>query len=71
MEKQYAIIKQNYVIDKITWDQQMYPDYVYFFSYDSMIEDINENINIGDWYESSEKIFYRPLSTPPDLVTKP
>ena len=37
MEKQYAIIKQNYVIDKITWDQQMYPEYVYFFSYDSMI----------------------------------
>ena len=71
MEKQYAIVKQNYVIDKITWDQQMYPDYVYFFSYDSMIEDINENVGIGDWYESSEGIFYRPLSTPPDLVTKP
>jgi hypothetical protein len=70
MEKQYAIIKQNYVIDKITWDQQMYPDYVYPFTYDYIIEDINENINIGDWYESTENIFYRPLSTPPDLVIK-
>lgn len=66
MEKIYAIIKNNYVIGKIGWDQEMYPDYQYPFEYDLMIEDVNENVNIGDWYESAEGIFYRPLSTPPD-----
>ena len=66
MEKQYAIIKQNYVINRITLDQQMYPDYQYPFEHDAIIEDINENVNIGDWYEDAEGIFYRPLATPPD-----
>jgi hypothetical protein len=70
MEKTYAYIKQNYVIDRVSVDLDLYPDFFYPFSHDFVVEDIHNNVNPGDWYEASEGIFYRPLSTPPDLVTK-
>lgn len=66
MDKIYVVIKSNYVIDRIYWNPQTYPDYQYPFEHDLFLEDINQNINIGDWYDSAEGIFYRPLSTPPD-----
>jgi hypothetical protein len=31
-----------------------------------MVPDPDAVITIGDWYEASEGIFYRPLTTPPD-----
>jgi len=64
MSKQYLVMRSNYVIGIITWDGTTpynYPD-----PYDQLIEDIWEYVNIGDWYESAEGVFYRPMTTPPD-----
>lgn len=61
----WAIIKSNYVIDVVIWDGNT--PYQYPGNHDLMIEDTTENVGYGDWYESSEKIFYSPLSTPPDF----
>jgi len=59
-----VIIKDNYVINRIVADS----DFVYPFPHDLMIEDVDTNIHIGDWYEESEGIFYRPITaTPPDV----
>ena len=59
-----VIIKDNYVIDRIVADS----DFVYPFPHDLMIEDTDTNIHIGDWYEESEGIFYRPVNAiPPDV----
>lgn len=64
MEKRYwLVIKNNYVIDYIVWDGQT--PWSYPAPYDFLLED-TFGAGIGDWYEPSEKIFYRPLSTPPD-----
>ena len=41
--------------------------YQYPFPYDTMMEDTTYSIGIGDWYEPTENIFYRPLSIPPDF----
>jgi len=60
----WLILKSNYVIGVIIWDgitPIQYPD-----EYDSMMRDDSYNIGIGDWYESTENVFYRPLTTPPD-----
>jgi hypothetical protein len=59
-----VIIKNNYVIDRIVADS----DFVYPHPHDLMIEDSDTNIYIGDWYEESEGIFYRPINAiPPDV----
>lgn len=59
-----AIIKSNYVIDRIVADA----NFVYPHPYDLMIEDTDNNIHIGDWYEQAEGIFYRPINAvPPDV----
>lgn len=39
----------------------------WYLENDLIIEDINNNVGIGDWYEEVEGIFYKPLSIPPDL----
>lgn len=60
----WLILKSNYVIGVIIWDgitPIQYPD-----EYDSMMQDDSYNVGIGDWYESTENVFYRPLTTPPD-----
>jgi len=32
------------------------------------VEDTEQNIHIGDWYEEAEGLFYRPVTgTPPDV----
>ena len=59
-----VIIKDNYVIDRIVADS----DFVYPLPHDLMIEDTDTNIYVGDWYEESEGIFYRPVNAiPPDV----
>jgi hypothetical protein len=65
MVRKWLIIKSNYVIDAIIWNGT--DPYTYPHPYDLMIEDITYEIGIGDWYEASEGIFYRPLKTPPDF----
>jgi hypothetical protein len=63
--KRWAILKSNYVIDVILWDG--ITPYQYPFDHDTMLEDLTYNVGIGDWYESSEQVYYRPLSAPPDF----
>lgn len=59
-----VIIKNNYVIDRINAPE----GFVYPNPHDLILEDVNLNIHIGDWYESDENIFYRPINgVPPDL----
>lgn len=60
----WLILKSNYVVDVIIWDgvtSFQYPN-----EYDTMMEDTTYDIGIGDWYEPTENVFYRPLTTPPD-----
>jgi hypothetical protein len=64
MERYWVILKGGYVIDKVIWDGET--NWTYPFSHDSIIEDIENNVSIGDWWEEEEGIFYRPLSIPPD-----
>jgi hypothetical protein len=59
----YVIIKSNYVIDRIIADA----GFVYPHPHDFMLQDTELNLHIGDWYEESEGIFYRPINgVPPD-----
>lgn len=59
----YVIIKDNYVIDRVVADSE----FVYPLPHNLIVEDVYMNINIGDWYEESEDIFYRPITkNPPD-----
>ena len=60
----YVILKSNYVIDLIHWDG--ITPYEYHGAYDTMIQDPDMILTIGDWYEATEGVFYRPLSIPPD-----
>lgn len=64
MEKIWLIIKNNYVINKVVWDGET--DWTYPGEHDLIIEDVNQNIGIGDWYEEVEGLFYRPMGIPPD-----
>jgi hypothetical protein len=60
----YVVIKDNYVIDRILADET--PNYPH--PHDLVMEDVDMNIHIGDWYEEAEGIFYRPVTgTPPDV----
>jgi hypothetical protein len=63
----YAVIREGYVINLTQWDPEATPNWVYPFPHDSIVLDPNKNAGIGDWYEESEGIFYRPLSVPPDV----
>lgn len=58
----YAIILRSYVINRVVGDK----DFKYEGEYDLIIEDVNENIGIGDWYEASEGVFYAPRTKPND-----
>jgi hypothetical protein len=62
--RKWLIIKDNYVINAIIWDgitQYQYPE-----PYDKMIEDVEQKVNIGMWYEENENIFYNPTGVPID-----
>jgi hypothetical protein len=64
----YAIVKDNYVIDRIIADE----GYVYPYPHDFMKEDEEGHIYIGDWYEEAEDLFYRPVNgIPPDSPLQP
>ena len=67
--KYWCVIKNNYIIDYIVWDG--ITPYTYPFPHDLLKEDIEGSAGIGDWYETSEEIFYRPLKTPPDFPGTP
>ncbi len=62
--KKWLIIKDNYVINSIIWDgvtEYEYPD-----PYDKMMEDEEEYVGIGMWYEEPENLFYSPTGVPED-----
>jgi len=62
----WFVIKDNYVIDNIEWDGTT--PYTYPFPHDYLKQDTEFVAGVGDWYESTEDIFYRPLGkTPPDF----
>lgn len=64
MSKKYLVIKDNVVIATILWDG--ISEYTYPEPHDKLILDEWGWIGIGDWYEESEDIFYRPiLRVPP------
>ena len=65
MNKRWAVLKSNYVIDVVIWDG-VSPWY-YIGEYDSIVEDKHQVAGWGDWYETLEEIFYKPLTTPPDF----
>lgn len=63
----YAIIKGGYVIDRILADEM--PDYPH--PHDWIFEDVECYTYIGDWFEESEGLFYRPVNgVPPDVPTE-
>lgn len=67
--KSWFVIKDNYVIDHIRWSGVT--EYTYPFPHDHLLEDIERLGSIGDWYEASEGIFYRPIGkVPPDFPTQ-
>lgn len=67
--KSWFVIKDNYVIDYIRWSGVT--DYTYPLPHDYLLEDLEGLGGIGDWYEASEDIFYRPISkVPPDFPTE-
>jgi len=62
-----CIVKNNYVIDRIVIEPENLETYNYPLPHDFVIEDVDLTIFIGDWYEESEDIFYRPIGKiPPD-----
>lgn len=66
--KKWAIIKNNYVINTILWDG--ITNYTYPESHDTIIEDKDEIVGIGDWYEAEEETFYRPSKKPKDIPSE-
>lgn len=60
-----ARIQNNYVVGRIVVgdDYELQP---------GEVEDIEQGLYIGDWYEASEGIFYRPINAvPPDSPIQP
>lgn len=65
-QKVICVIKDNYVIDRVVVDSEN-TTWVYPLPHDLVVEDIDLTFGIGDWYEYSENIFYRPINAaPPD-----
>jgi len=63
----YAILKDGYVINRILADETP----VYPFPHDYIYEDVEGITYIGDWYEESEGLFYRPVNgIPPDVPSE-
>lgn len=55
------------MIDRILADST--PDYPH--AHDWIFEDVECYTHIGDWYEESEQLFYRPVNgVPPDVPTE-
>lgn len=63
--RKWVAIKDNYVINAFIWDgvtEYNYPD-----PYDLIMEDVDQNIGIGMWYEENENNFYQPIHKPLDM----
>lgn len=63
----HAIIRGGYVVNMVEWDPEAAPGWTYPHPHDKVVQDLDENVAVGDWYEEAEDIFYRPLRTPSDL----
>jgi hypothetical protein len=59
----YVIIRDSYVVNRIIADT-MPANYPH--PHDLIIEDADATVFIGDWYEYSEGMFYRPIGVPTD-----
>lgn len=70
MNKIFAIVKDNYVINRVVVSEEDAGTYVYPLPHDFMQEDAERTIHVGDWYEAAEGIFYRPMGIPPDWPTE-
>lgn len=53
----YAIIKNNYVIDRVVSDEKP----TYPFDHDFIIAEVDFGLYIGDYYDEQDKIFYRSV----------
>lgn len=63
--RKWVVIKDNYVINAFIWDGETpysYPD-----AHDLILEDVEQNIGIGMWYEEAENNFYQPVKRPNDI----
>ena len=63
--RKWLAIKNNYVVNAFLWDGET--DYIYPDPECIIIEDVEEKIGIGMYFEESENLFYMPMSKPPDL----
>jgi len=62
--RKWLAIKNNYVVNAFIWDgitEYTYPDPECV-----IMEDIEQKIGIGMWYEEPEDVFYMPISKPND-----
>jgi hypothetical protein len=59
MEQVWVIIKDNYVIDRILWDGVT--EYSYPFQHDFMIQNDDNEVCIGDFYDTPTKSFTRTI----------
>jgi hypothetical protein len=60
-----CIIESNYVVNRKVVNDDYMPT-------DNEVEDTTHSAGIGDWYEESEGIFYRPINAvPPDSPIQP
>lgn len=64
--KIFVVIKDNYVINRIVVAEADAATYTYPLPHDLLLEDVDLNLYIGDWYEEAEGIFYRPIGNPED-----
>lgn len=62
--KNWAVIREGYVINVVVGGDKP-PDVD--APHDAIIADDIGNVAIGDRYSVSKEMFFRPLSTPPDL----
>jgi uncharacterized protein involved in tellurium resistance len=63
--RKWLAIKNNYVVAAFIWDgvaQYTYPD-----PECTIVEDVEQKIGIGMWYEEAEDVFYMPISKPNDV----
>lgn len=63
--RKWLVIKDNYVINAFIWDgiqEYTYPD-----PHDLILEDVDQSVGIGMWYEESENNFYQPVNKPNDI----
>jgi len=56
----HIVVKSGYAIAKLMLEVDtpfIYPD-----PYDIIVVDATDTVEVGDWYEEAEDIFYRPIN---------